>query len=107
MRLAHLSTALTLLLSTCGPAPEDDGGSAGMIDQEYLMVAGQPYGIWNSDESYPGYRLRFEGDSVQLFNPFTGYEKRLRAYAADTAARFADTEEYVTYGRSGLTVPCS
>ena len=92
--------ALTLLLCTCGPAPEDDGGSAGMIDQEYLMVAGQPYGVWNSDESYPGYRLRFEDDSVQLFNPFTGYEKRLRAYAADTAARFADTL-YVTY--DGMT----
>ncbi|WP_420459556.1 hypothetical protein [Neolewinella sp.] len=96
MRLALLFTATSLLLCTCGPAPEDDGGSAGMNDQEYLMVTGQPYGVWNSYESYPGYRLRFDGDSVQLFNPFTGYEKRLRAYAADTAARFADTL-YVTY----------
>ena len=97
MRLAHLSTALTLLLCTCGPAPENDGASVGIPEEEYGMVAGQPYGIPHTHGSYSGYRLRFDGDSVQLFNPFTGYEKRLRAYAADTAARFADTEEYVTY----------
>ncbi len=98
MRLALLSAPFSLLLCTCGPAPADDGPSIGMPEHEYAMVAGQPYGVWDSDGSYPGYRLRFDGDSVQLFNPFTTYQKRLRAYAADTAARFPDTE-YVTYDR--------
>ena len=98
MRLAALFTAFSLLLCTCGPAPADDGPSIGMPEHEYAMVAGQPYGVWDSDGSYPGYRLRFAGDSVQLFNPFTTYQKRLRAYAADTTARFLETE-YVTYDR--------